>query len=49
MALYGTNFFGFEIMLKCMLGSTTENGKFIVPLAEKMTYENSENRCTGQG
>ena len=32
-----------------MSGQTTENGKFIMPLSEKMTYSDAINRCDGQG
>ena len=31
-----------------MPGFTTESGKFIMPLSEKMTYANSADRCDGQ-
>ena len=39
------NWADFEIMFKCMSGFTTENGKFIMPLKEKLSYENSFDRC----
>ena len=32
-----------------MPGFTTESGKFIMPLSEKMTYADSANRCDGLG
>ena len=32
-----------------MPGFTTESGKFIMPLSEKMTYANSADRCDGLG
>ena len=35
----------FEIIFKCMSGATTENGKFIMPLQEKMSYNDSSDRC----
>ena len=35
----------FEIMFKCMSGFTTENGKYILPLEEKLSYDNSFDRC----
>ena len=41
--------FGFELDLKCLSGQTTENGKFIMPFSEKMTYLDAINRCDGQG
>ena len=41
--------FGFELYLKCMSGQTTENGKFIMPFSEKMSYSDAINRCDGQG
>ena len=47
--MFGTDFFGFQIIFKCMSGSTTENGKFIVPLTEKLTYPKSSDRCDSQG
>ena len=37
--------FKFEIMFKCLSGFTTENGKFIMPLKEKLSYEDSFDRC----
>ena len=40
---------GFYIMLKCMAGFTTENGKFIMPLQEKMSYQSSFDRCDSFG
>ena len=49
MNMFGTDFFGFQIIFKCMSGSTTENGKFIVPLTEKLTYPKSSDRCDSQG
>ena len=36
-------------MLKCMPGFTTENGKFIMPLQEKMSYHSSFDRCHSYG
>ena len=47
--MFGTDFFGFEIIFKCMSGSTTENGKFIMPLSEKLTYSDSSDRCDSKG
>ena len=47
--MFGADFFGFEIILKCMSGSTTEYGKFIMPLSEKLTYPDSSDRCDSQG
>ena len=41
--------FGFEVMFKCMSGSTTKNGKFIMPLGEKLTYTDSVSRCDSWG
>ena len=38
-----------EIMFKCMSGFTTENGKFIMPLQDKMSYDNSSNHCDSFG
>ena len=35
----------FEVMFKCMSGFTTETGKFIMPVKEKLTYKDSINRC----
>ena len=49
MNMFGTDFFGFQIIFKCMSGSTTENGKFIVSLTEKLTYPKSSDRCDSQG
>ena len=40
---------GFEIMFKCMSGFTTENGKFIMPLQEKLSYGHSFDRCDSFG
>ena len=40
---------GFEIMFKCMSGYTTNNGKFIMPLQEKLTYNNALDRCESFG
>ena len=39
----------FEIWFKCMSGFTNENGKFIMPLQEKMSYKNSMNTCDSFG
>ena len=39
----------FEIMFKCMSGLTTENAKFIKPLKEKMSYDNSFDSCNSSG
>ena len=39
----------FEIIFKCMSGATTENGKFIMPLEEKLSYGDSSDRCDGWG
>lgn len=32
-----------------MSGGTTENGKFIKPLQEKLTYGDSSDRCESKG
>ena len=32
-----------------MLGETAENGKFIMPLNEKMSYGDSSARCESKG
>ena len=32
-------------MFKCMSGFTTDNGKFIMALPEKLSYDNSIDRC----
>ena len=40
---------GFEIKFKCMKGVTTENGKFLMPLSEKLTHAESIDRCKSQG
>ena len=37
--------YGFEVVFKCMSGFTTETGKFIMPVKEKLTYIDSFNRC----
>ena len=39
----------FEIMFKCMSGATTEDGKFIMPLKEKLSYNDSSHRCNSAG
>ena len=39
----------FKIVFKCMLGATAENGKFIMPLNEKMSYGDSSDRCESKG
>ena len=39
----------FEIKFKCMSGATTENGKFIMPLKEKLSYNDSSHRCNSEG
>ena len=39
----------FVIMFKCMSGFTIKNGKFVLPLQEKMSYENSPDRCDSFG
>ena len=39
----------FKIIFKCMSGATTENGKFIKPLQEKLTYGDSSDRCESKG
>ena len=39
----------FEIIFKCMSGATTENGKFIMPLKEKLSYDDSLGRCDSEG
>ena len=37
--------YGFKMMFKCMKGATAENGKFIMPLSEKLTVKDSIERC----
>ena len=32
-----------------MSGATTENGKFVMPLSEKLTVADSIKRCESQG
>ena len=39
----------FEIRFKCMSGFTTENAKFIMPLEEKMSYDNAFDSCDSFG
>ena len=39
----------FEIIFKCMSGTTTDNGKFIMPLKEKLSYDDSSGRCDSEG
>ena len=39
----------FEVIFKCMSGATTENGKFIMPLKEKLSYNDSSHRCNSEG
>ena len=39
----------FEIRFKCMSGFTTENAKFIKPLQEKMSYDDSFDSCDSFG
>ena len=39
----------FKIMFKCMSGYTTERGKFIMPVQEKLSYDNSFGRCESFG
>ena len=39
----------FEIRFKCMSGFTTENAKFIMPLQEKMLYDDSFDSCDSFG
>ena len=39
----------FEIIFKCMSGATTGNGKFIMPLKEKLSYHDSSDRCDSEG
>ena len=39
----------FEIMFKCMSGFSTENAKFIMPLKEKISYDDSFGRCASFG
>ena len=39
----------FKIIFKCMSGFTTANGKFIMPLKEKLSYDDSSNRCESEG
>ena len=35
----------FEIMFKCMSAITTKDAKFIMPLQEKMSYDDSFDKC----
>ena len=37
--------YGFKLMFKCLPGVTTENGKFLMPLQEKLTEIESVDRC----
>ena len=39
----------FEILFKCMSGATTDNGKFFMPLREKLSYDDSSGRCDSEG
>ena len=39
----------YKIMFKCMSGFTTDNGKFIMPLHEKLPYYSSVDRCDSFG
>ena len=39
----------FKVMFKCLSGFTTESGKFIMPLQEKLSYENSVDLCDSFG
>ena len=39
----------FKIIFKCMTGATTDNGKFIMPLEEKLSYDDSFDRCESEG
>ena len=39
----------FKIRFKCMSGFTTENAKFIMPLQEKMSYDNAFDSCDSFG
>ena len=39
----------FEIRFKCMSGFTTENAKFIMPLQNKMSYDDSFDSCDSFG
>ena len=32
-----------------MSGTTTDNGKFIMPLKEKLSYDDSSGRCDSEG
>ena len=43
------SFIGFQVLFKCMSGSTTKNGKFIRALNEKLTYDDSIKRCKRNG
>ena len=38
-----------EIKFKCMSGFTTEHGKFIMPLQEKLSYGDSSDHCSSFG
>ena len=39
----------FKIKFKCMSGFTRQNAKFIMPLQEKMSYDNSVDSCDSFG
>ena len=39
----------FKIIFKCMSGFTSENGKFIMPIKEKLNYNDSFDRCESEG
>ena len=39
----------FEIVFKCMSGATTKKGKFIMPLKEKLSYDDTVNVCDSEG
>jgi len=39
----------FEIIFKCMTGATSDNGNFIMPLEEKLSYDDSVDRCESKG
>ena len=38
-----------KIQFKCMSGFTTETGKFVMPLQEKLSYSNSFDHCDRLG
>ena len=39
------NFYGYKMMFKCLAGTITESGKFLMSLNDKLTKEESYHRC----